>query len=193
MSLERTRCPRHSSPTDSSSTNRFIPVTGTRTIQKVRRSKPNAPGDPGRKRFCFCSGRVWSNNNRVGRPVSCDFVELCRRSPAGTRDYPEIVVAFISTVTGFILHETGHKFIASSVGYAAHSKIWAIGITLTLVAAVLTSGAFIFGAPGVNLGLALFFLLLLLISPATGFTTVATYGFNLNVELGSSICCRSHR
>jgi Zn-dependent protease len=40
--------------------------------------------------------------------------------------------------------------------------------------------------PGVNLALAAFFLLLLLVSPATGFvTTVATYGFGLNVGLGS--------
>ncbi len=40
--------------------------------------------------------------------------------------------------------------------------------------------------PGVNLVLAVFFLLLILVSPATGFlSTVATYGFSLNVGLGS--------
>jgi Zn-dependent protease len=40
--------------------------------------------------------------------------------------------------------------------------------------------------PGVNLAFSLFFLLLLLIGPTTGFiSTIATYGFALNVGLGS--------
>jgi Zn-dependent protease len=142
--------------------------------------------------------------------------------PQGTSDYLEIIAAFIATATGFILHEMGHKFEAMRLGYTAHFRIWAVGIALTLVTAVLTRGAFLFGAPGavyiapaagmgalgytmtrqrnedrdnmlisaagpgVNLALAVFFLLLLLVSPGTGFvTTVATYGFGLNVGLGS--------
>jgi len=40
--------------------------------------------------------------------------------------------------------------------------------------------------PGVNLAFAVFFFVLLLVGPATGFiSTIAAYGFSLNVGLGS--------
>lgn len=140
----------------------------------------------------------------------------------GIGDVGGVVAAFIATFTGFVLHEMGHKFVAIRFGYVAHFRVWAWGLALALITAVLTQGAFMFGAPGAvyiapataagyfgydhyrrrdpdrdnmlisaagpgtNLAFAIFFLLLLLVGPATGFiSTVALYGFSLNLGLGS--------
>lgn len=140
----------------------------------------------------------------------------------GTADLGGIAAAFIATFTAFICHEMGHKFEATRLGYVAHFRIWAIGLALTLITAVISRGQFMFGAPGAvyiapaagaaylahsagrprdegrdnmlisaagpgtNLAFTIFFLLLVLFGPATGFiSTVATYGFSLNVGLGS--------
>jgi len=142
----------------------------------------------------------------------------------GMGDAAGIAAAFIATATAFILHEMGHKFVAMRLGYVAHFQVWAWGLALTLITAVVSQGAFIFGAPGAvyiapaaaagyygynrfsgragdqdretmlisaagpgtNLVFGVFFLLLLLVGPATGFvSTVASYGFSLNVGLGA--------
>jgi Zn-dependent protease len=140
---------------------------------------------------------------------------------AGSLD--DIAAAFIAAATGFILHEMGHKFVAMGRGYVAHFRIWAWGIALALITALVSQGQFIFGAPGAvyiapaasavsfgayayggrrnlvrdnaiisaagpgtNLGFMLFFLFLIFVLPAGGFwSTVADYGFALNMGLGS--------
>ena len=66
----------------------------------------------------------------------------------GTGDAVGIAAAFIATATAFILHEMGHKFVAMRLGYVAHFRVWAWGLALTLITAVLSQGAFMFGAPG---------------------------------------------
>ncbi|MDG6904855.1 MAG: hypothetical protein JRN20_03620 [Nitrososphaerota archaeon] len=63
-------------------------------------------------------------------------------------DLQIIAAASIATVTGFVLHEMGHKFVATRLGYVAHFQIWIWGIALTLVTAVISGGNFLFGAPG---------------------------------------------
>lgn len=138
----------------------------------------------------------------------------------GTGDVADIAAALIATGTGFVLHEMGHKFVAIRLGYVAHFRVWAWGLAIALITAVLSQGAFIFGAPGAvyiapaaaagyhafgrsrdegrdnakisaagpgtNLAFAIFFLALTLFGPTTGFiSTVASYGFILNVGLGS--------
>jgi len=66
----------------------------------------------------------------------------------GAGDAVGIAAAFIATATAFILHEMGHKFVAVRLGYVAHFRVWAWGLALTLITAVLSQGAFMFGAPG---------------------------------------------
>jgi Zn-dependent protease len=66
----------------------------------------------------------------------------------GAGDAAGIAAAFISTATAFILHEMGHKFVAIRLGYVAHFQVWAWGLALTLITAVVSQGAFMFGAPG---------------------------------------------
>jgi len=63
-------------------------------------------------------------------------------------DLQIVAAASIATATGFILHEMGHKFVALRRGYVAHFQIWAWGIALTLVTAIISGGNFLFGAPG---------------------------------------------
>ena len=67
---------------------------------------------------------------------------------SGTAGVSNILAALIATVTGFILHEMGHKFVAINRGYVAHFQIWIWGIALTLITAIAFQGQFIFGAPG---------------------------------------------
>ncbi len=66
----------------------------------------------------------------------------------GAGDAAGIAAAFIGTATAFILHEMGHKFVAMRFGYVAHFQVWAWGLALTLITAVVSQGAFMFGAPG---------------------------------------------
>ena len=141
----------------------------------------------------------------------------------GTGSVDDIAAAFIAVATGFVLHEMGHKFVAMGRGYVAHFRIWAWGIALALITAIVSQGQFLFGAPGAvyiapaagavsfgayavgsrrnavrdntlisaagpgtNLAFMLFFLLLIFILPTSGFwSTVANYGFTLNLGLGS--------
>ena len=66
----------------------------------------------------------------------------------GTGDAYGIAAAFIATATAFVFHEMGHKFVAMRLGYVAHFKVWAWGLALTLITAVVSQGTFMFGAPG---------------------------------------------
>jgi Zn-dependent protease len=66
----------------------------------------------------------------------------------GTGDAAGIAAAFIATATAFVFHEMGHKFVAMRFGYVAHFRVWAWGLALTLITAVVSQGTFMFGAPG---------------------------------------------
>src|SRR5487761_670643 len=62
-----------------------------------------------------------------------------------------LVAILIATVTGFILHEMGHKFVAIRYGYVAHFRLWVLGLLLAVFTAVASATVglpFIFGAPG---------------------------------------------
>ncbi len=58
-----------------------------------------------------------------------------------------IIVAF-GVGTGFLLHELAHKFTALRYGYAADYEASPIGLLLAIGLSVITSGAFVFAAPG---------------------------------------------
>jgi len=60
----------------------------------------------------------------------------------------DITAALAATFTGFVLHEMGHKFVATRRGYVAHFKVWTWGIALALITALASQGQFLFGAPG---------------------------------------------
>jgi Zn-dependent protease len=62
-----------------------------------------------------------------------------------------LVAILIATVTGFILHEMGHKFVAVRYGYLAQFRLWTWGLALALITGLASStGGFpiLFGAPG---------------------------------------------
>lgn len=59
-----------------------------------------------------------------------------------------VVAGFIATATAFVIHEMGHKFVATSRGYVAHFRVWAWGLGITLLSAVVSGGGIVFGAPG---------------------------------------------
>ena len=59
-----------------------------------------------------------------------------------------VVAGFIATATAFVIHEMGHKFVAISRGYVAHFRVWAWGLGITLLSAVVSGGGIVFGAPG---------------------------------------------
>jgi Zn-dependent protease len=134
----------------------------------------------------------------------------------GTATAGSVAAVFIASATAFVFHEMGHKSVAIRLGYVAHFKVWIWGLVITLVSALVTLGSFIFGSPGavyisprpgygerrsdpnrdnmlisaagpgVNLAFAVFFFLLLLFVPTSGFIAdVAVFGFSLNVGLGS--------
>ncbi len=50
--------------------------------------------------------------------------------------------------TGFLGHELAHKFTAERYGCMAEFKLWTYGATMALLFAFVTSGRFIFAAPG---------------------------------------------
>jgi Zn-dependent protease len=58
-----------------------------------------------------------------------------------------IIVAF-GAGSGFLLHELAHKFTAQRYGYAADYEASPIGLLLAIGLSVITSGAFVFAAPG---------------------------------------------
>lgn len=50
--------------------------------------------------------------------------------------------------TGFMLHELAHKFTAQRYGYWSEFRLWPWGLAMALLSSLLTSGSFIFAAPG---------------------------------------------
>jgi len=114
------------------------------------------------------------------------------------------VLAFFTVGMAFVLHELGHKIVASALGCIAVYKAWMWGLLLAVLMAVLTNGQFIFAAPGavhvykqgltkrengiismagpfVNVILAFFFFFMM---NAAGFVgVIATVGFQLNLWL----------
>ncbi len=58
-----------------------------------------------------------------------------------------IIVAF-GVGTGFLLHELAHKFTAQRYGYAADYEASPIGLLLAIGLSIITSGGFVFAAPG---------------------------------------------
>ena len=62
-----------------------------------------------------------------------------------------LVAILIATVTGFILHEMGHKFVAIRYGYVAHFRLWVLGLMLAVFTAIASTTVglpVLFGAPG---------------------------------------------
>ncbi len=59
-----------------------------------------------------------------------------------------IVAGFIATATGFILHEMGHRYVATRYGYVARFRLWAQGLLLTIIVVLFSMGGIVFGAPG---------------------------------------------
>jgi len=58
-----------------------------------------------------------------------------------------VIVAF-GVGTGFLLHELAHKFTAQRYGYAADYEASPVGLLLALGLSFITSGGFVFAAPG---------------------------------------------
>ncbi|MGB9718933.1 MAG: AN1-type zinc finger domain-containing protein [Thermoproteota archaeon] len=50
--------------------------------------------------------------------------------------------------TGFMFHELAHKFTAQRYGYWSEFRLWPWGLAMALLSSLLTSGSFIFAAPG---------------------------------------------
>jgi len=96
-----------------------------------------------------------------------------------------IVLALITAAVSqgqFIFGAPGAVYIAPATGVLSYGS-YAI---VRQKSGERDNAAISAAGPGINLACALFFFLLLLILPAGGFlTTVATYGFILNVGLGS--------
>lgn len=57
-------------------------------------------------------------------------------------------VAVFAVVTGFVLHELAHRYVARHYGAYAEFRAWKEGLLIAVALALLTNGAFIFAAPG---------------------------------------------
>ncbi len=57
-------------------------------------------------------------------------------------------IVLVGTLTGFIIHELAHKFFAMHYGCYAEFKLWLSGLCFAIILSLLTSGAFVFAAPG---------------------------------------------
>ena len=75
------------------------------------------------------------------------IVNLLSGSHVGT-SISALAAVGVACATGFVFHEMGHKFVAIKYGYQAHFRIWTWGLMITIVSAVVTGGAWLFGAPG---------------------------------------------
>ncbi|BAB59758.1 hypothetical protein [Thermoplasma volcanium GSS1] len=61
-----------------------------------------------------------------------------------------LAMAFLVSVTAFLMHELAHRYVARSYGGIAYFKMWPLGLLLALLTSVF---GFIFAAPGaVNIG-----------------------------------------
>ena len=67
--------------------------------------------------------------------------------------YPSIgiealAIAAVGVGSGFLLHELAHKFTAQRYGFVADYEASPIGLLLAIGISILTSGGFVFAAPG---------------------------------------------
>ena len=60
----------------------------------------------------------------------------------------QLAIMLVAVGTGFILHELAHKYVGIHYGAHAEFRAWRQGLLLAIGLAILTSGAFIFAAPG---------------------------------------------
>ena len=51
-------------------------------------------------------------------------------------------------VVGFFAHEMVHKTVAENYGYKSYYQMWTQGLLLALIVGVVSSGRFLFAAPG---------------------------------------------
>jgi Zn-dependent protease len=65
-----------------------------------------------------------------------------------TADAEIFVLTLIVVGTGFIGHELAHKFTAQRYGCWAEFKLWTYGALMALLFAIVTTGNFVFAAPG---------------------------------------------
>jgi len=57
-------------------------------------------------------------------------------------------IILAGTLTGFIGHELAHKFTAIHYGQHARFFLWPMGLGFAIVMSLITSGSFVFAAPG---------------------------------------------
>ena len=60
----------------------------------------------------------------------------------------QFAIMLVAVGTGFILHELAHKYVGIHYGAHAEFRAWRQGLLLAIGLAILTSGAFVFAAPG---------------------------------------------
>ena len=60
----------------------------------------------------------------------------------------QLAIMLVAVGTGFILHELAHKYVGIHYGAHAEFRAWRQGLLLAIGLAILTSGAFVFAAPG---------------------------------------------
>jgi len=65
-----------------------------------------------------------------------------------SKNYIYILAVLFGTLTGFIGHELAHKFSAIHYGAKARFFIWPMGLGFAIVMSLITSGGFVFAAPG---------------------------------------------
>ncbi len=59
-----------------------------------------------------------------------------------------IGVGFLIIAPAFVFHELGHKFVSQSYGYFAEYRMWTQGLLFAILVTIISSGKFIFIAPG---------------------------------------------
>jgi len=121
-------------------------------------------------------------------------------------------IALIAVGTHFVFHEMAHKLVAQRFGYWAEFRLWPMGLFLALAMALISSGRFIFAAPGavyiippfwrfedskkengaiglvgplVNIALSIIFFLLALAQLGPVVDIIAVYGYSVGLMLAS--------
>ncbi len=70
-------------------------------------------------------------------------------NPGGFQDFvSQFAVMLVAVGSGFILHELAHKYVGMHYGAKAEFRAWREGLLLAIGLAIVTSGAFVFAAPG---------------------------------------------
>jgi len=125
-------------------------------------------------------------------------------SSSGGSDLQVFLISLF-VLSGFVLHELSHKFVAQNYGYWAEFRMWPLGLILALGTSLL---GFIFAAPGAtyisganisksengkislagpltNVGVAIIFFPLAVLFPGSSFLwTMGVIGTQINIFLG---------